>query len=184
MGPSLMRTLVSKSRRYFMRIIVFISILVTIAVIAAGIPKTDAVDAVPAKKAVTAAMNITDGAANVVIEVTGRDAFQRVHDLASSLGIAVPFSSEETGILTLSADGIDERVLREVAAIPGVVSLSSEHKVRALFTPNDPEASLHQWNLDPINAYEAWDISRGTHDVVVAVLDTGIDWTHPDLAAN
>ena len=179
-----MRTLVSRSRRYFMRIIVFISILVTIAVMAAGIPKTDAVDAAPAKKAVTAAMNITDGAANVVIEVTGRDAFQRVHDLASSLGIAVPFSSEETGILTLSADGIDERVLREVAAIPGVVSLSSEHKVRALFTPNDPEASLHQWNLDPINAYEAWDISRGTHDVVVAVLDTGIDWTHPDLAAN
>ena len=184
MGPSLMPTLVSKSRRYFMRITIFISILVTIAVIAAGIPKTDAVDAVPAKKAVTAAMSITDGAANVVIEVTGRDAFQRVHDLASSLGIAVPFSSEETGILTLSADGIDESVLREVAAIPGVVSLSSEHKVRALFTPNDPEVSLRQWNLDPINAYEAWDISRGTHDVVVAVLDTGIDWTHPDLAAN
>jgi len=184
MGPSLMLTPVSKSRRYFMRITIFISILVTIAVIAAGIPKTDAVDSVPAKKAVTAAMNITDEAANVVIEVTGRDAFQRVHDLASSLGIAVPFSSEETGILTLSADGIDENVLREVAAIPGVVSLSSEHKVRALFTPNDPETSIHQWNLDPINAYEAWDISRGTHDVVVAVLDTGIDWTHPDLAAN
>jgi subtilisin family serine protease len=184
MRQSFAQTLVSRSRRYFMRITVFISILVTIAVMAAGVPKTDAVDATPAKKAVSAAMNITDGAANVVIEVTGRDAFQRVHDLASSLGIAVPFSSEETGILTLSADGIDERVLREVAAIPGVVSLSSEHKVRALFTPNDPETSLHQWNLDPINAYEAWDISKGTHDVVVAVLDTGIDWTHPDLAAN
>ena len=179
-----MRALVSKSRRYFMRMIVFISILVAIAVMAAGIPKTDAVDAAPAKKAAAAAMNITDGAANVVIEVTGQDAFQRVHDLASSLGIAVPYSSEETGILTLSADGIDERVLREVAAIPGVVSLSSEHKVRTLFTPNDPYASLQQWNLDPINAYAAWDISRGTHDVVVAVLDTGIDWTHPDLAAN
>jgi len=167
-----------------MRLTVFISILVTIAVIAAGIPKTDATDGAPTKNAVTAAMNITDGAANVVIEVTGRAAFQRVHDLASSLGIAVPFSSEETGILTLSADGIDERVLREVAAIPGVVSLSSEHKVRTLFTPNDPYASLYQWNLDSVNSYEAWDISRGTHDVVVAVLDTGIDWTHPDLAPN
>jgi len=167
-----------------MRKIVFLSILVTIAVIAAGIPKMDGAGAAPAGKAVTATMKITDGAANVVIEVSGQDAFQRVHDLASSLGIAVPFSSEETGILTLSADGVDESVLREIATIPGVVSLSSEHKVRTLFTPNDPEASVRQWNLGAINAYTAWDISRGTHDVVVAVLDTGIDWTHPDLVAN
>jgi subtilisin family serine protease len=179
-----MQTLVSESRRYLMRIIVFISILVTIAIMVAGIPKTDAADVAPAKKAVTATMNITDAGANVVIEVAGQDAFQRVNDLASSLGIAVPFSSIETGILTLSADGINEGVLREIAAIPGVVSLSSEHKVRALFTPDDPYVSLYQWNLGAINAYTAWDISRGTHDVVVAVLDTGIDWTHPDLAAN
>ncbi len=184
MGSSLARTLASRSRRYFMRVVVFIAILVTVAVIAAGIPKTDAVDTAPAKKIVAATVNITDKAANVVIEVTGHAAFDRVLDMASSLGISVPFSSEETGILTLSASGIDGTALREIAAIPGVVSLSSEHKVRALFTPNDPEIALHQWNLDPIDAYEAWDITRGTHDVVVAVLDTGIDWTHPDLAAN
>lgn len=166
-----------------MRSFVLMSVLLTVAVIAAGIPQAMVAGAGPASGAISASVSISDRAADVVVEVKDQAAFQRVYDVAVARGIAVPFASDQTGILTLSASKASDETLREIASIPGVTRLSSEHRVRALFTPNDSSATL-QWGLDTIHAYEAWDISRGTHDVVVAVLDTGIDWNHPDLAAN
>jgi subtilisin family serine protease len=49
------------------------------------------------------------------------------------------------------------------------------------FTPDDPLLS-EQWYVPQIHADEAWDSTQGSADVVVAVLDTGIDLDHPDLA--
>jgi len=60
--------------------------------------------------------------------------------------------------------------------------------------PNDPLFAA-QWALDnsgqtggtpdaDIDAPEAWDIQTGDANVVVAVIDTGIDYNHPDVAAN
>ena len=50
-------------------------------------------------------------------------------------------------------------------------------------TPNDPSfGSLY--GLTRINAPAAWNITTGSSNAVVAVIDTGIDYTHPDLAAN
>lgn len=49
--------------------------------------------------------------------------------------------------------------------------------------PNDPEYSK-QWALPKINAPEAWNITNNSTEVVVAVVDTGVDYTHPDLSDN
>jgi subtilisin family serine protease len=49
--------------------------------------------------------------------------------------------------------------------------------------PNDAFFS-QQYALPIMSAGQAWDISTGSSDVVVATLDTGIDFTHPDLAQN
>ena len=50
-------------------------------------------------------------------------------------------------------------------------------------TPNDPYFP-QQWGLAQIQADQAWDISRGDPSITIAVIDTGVDYDHPDLAAN
>src|SRR6185436_1660421 len=49
--------------------------------------------------------------------------------------------------------------------------------------PNDPRYSS-QWYLPKIGAPAAWKVTTGSSNIVVAVIDTGVDYTHPDLAAN
>ncbi len=54
-----------------------------------------------------------------------------------------------------------------------------------LYTPDDPYL-YQQWHLEKVGAYIAWDYVRGeqTENVVIAVNDAGINYYHPDIAAN
>uniref|UniRef100_A0A832DI14 T9SS type A sorting domain-containing protein n=1 Tax=Ignavibacterium album TaxID=591197 RepID=A0A832DI14_9BACT len=51
------------------------------------------------------------------------------------------------------------------------------------YIPNDPSYSS-QYALSKISAALAWDINKGDTSVVIGIVDTGVDWDHPDLAAN
>lgn len=77
---------------------------------------------------------------------------------------------------------------------PGVLYAEPNYVVSAAATPNDPQYPL-LWGLHntgqtnglvdaDIDAPEAWDLTTGGRDAVVAVIDSGVDYTHPDLAAN
>jgi len=52
-----------------------------------------------------------------------------------------------------------------------------------LTTPNDSLFSS-QWGLEKIGAQAAWSISQGDTSVVIGIVDSGVEWLHPDLAAN
>lgn len=72
---------------------------------------------------------------------------------------------------------------------PGVLYAQPNYIKRATKMPNDPLFS-HLWGMHnpatdaDIDAPEAWDVTTGSSNVVIAVLDTGVDYEHPDLAAN
>ncbi len=53
------------------------------------------------------------------------------------------------------------------------------------FIPNDPLIGLEQHNyFDYLNLYKAWSIQKGSPDVVIAIVDSGVYYDHPDLRAN
>lgn len=47
--------------------------------------------------------------------------------------------------------------------------------------PNDQLYNEYQWNLPTIDTEKGWDISRGAKEVVIAVIDTGVDLDHPEF---
>lgn len=64
-----------------------------------------------------------------------------------------------------------------------VETVQPNYYYHLLATPNDPSyGSL--WGMAKISAPQAWDLSTGSSSVVVADIDTGIKYDHPDLAAN
>ena len=128
-------------------------------------------------------VHVSDKTADVVVQVDGIGAFDKVSGIATAKGVHIGVSSSNTGLLTLKASDVNDALLKEIAAVPGVQDIASELKARTLYTPNDQSLNL-QWGLQAIDAYRAWDITTGSHSVVVGELDTGVDWNNPDLVAN
>lgn len=74
-----------------------------------------------------------------------------------------------------------ERYRALLAALPTVAGVEPLARVQAAGMPNDPYFADYQWNLRQIHAPEAWDLTTGDRRIIVAVVDTGVAFDHPDL---
>jgi subtilisin family serine protease len=89
--------------------------------------------------------------------------------------------------------GVD-RAIQALAANPNVLFAEPNYLVHADAVPNDARRAetwaLHNLGLGggmpdaDIDAPEAWEVRHDASSVVVAVIDSGIDYDHPDLAGN
>jgi thermitase len=70
---------------------------------------------------------------------------------------------------------------RAYAAEPTVAYAEPDGTVTATEVPNDPSFNL-QWGMAKVQAPDAWGVTHGSASVPVAVLDTGVQASHPDLA--
>lgn len=75
------------------------------------------------------------------------------------------------------------RLVKAIGALPEVRYAEPNVRRYARAVPNDP-LYAQQWHYPLINLPQAWDITTGSTNVIVAVLDTGVLVGHPDLQGN
>jgi len=108
-----------------------------------------------------------------------------------SKSTSYPFTLEETALsklnyykVNLSSKENDSEVLEKLSQNSSIVNAEPDFILDINgVEPNDTKYSS-QWGLTAIGAPEAWLKTVGDSDIVVAVIDTGVEYTHPDLSAN
>jgi len=99
----------------------------------------------------------------------------------ADLGVA-PQEALSGGLEVWSApEGSELEVVKRLEALPSVVYAQPNYIYRMAGAPDDTYYS-QQWAHQITNAEAAWDITTGSSDIIIAVLDTGVDLTHPEFA--
>lgn len=121
-----------------------------------------------------------------------RDRLPEADDVAAWAGTRVRalarIGEGEFHLVETEAGGAD--VLAGLSEHPEVELIEPNYLIQVDKTPGDP-LFAQQWGLKngsvtgaDVAAAAAWDYTTGSRRQIVAVLDTGIDYAHPDLTAN
>ncbi|MBN1354860.1 S8 family serine peptidase [bacterium] len=73
--------------------------------------------------------------------------------------------------------------LDRLLTLPGIETAHLNGYLQACEIPNDPDYDQFQWSLQTVQADKAWDITHGSTDTVIAIIDSGTDMDHVDLTA-
>jgi subtilisin family serine protease len=123
----------------------------------------------------------------------------QLYDAISIEGLVPPDPNDDSPleqwqVFEFSTDTDLERTKALLEADPRVEAVEFNYFGYVNYEPNDSDFN-QLWGLHntgqtggtpdaDIDAVEAWDINRGSKDIIVAVIDTGVDPNHPDLAPN
>ncbi|MCM8830222.1 MAG: S8 family serine peptidase, partial [Candidatus Omnitrophica bacterium] len=85
--------------------------------------------------------------------------------------------------LKIPSEPDTKRVIEQLSSDPDVLYAEPNYIYQALVEPDDTYYG-NQWGLPKISAPSGWNKITGSSEVIVAVIDSGIDYNHPDLSDN
>lgn len=108
-------------------------------------------------------------------------------DLVTALGGVIIRQIDAINVVLISVAAGEENSFVQASEASSLVAFAEQNGLveAAQVVPPDPDFAAEQaWHYDLIRAPEAWGVTMGSPSVIVAMLDSGIDLNHPDLAAN
>lgn len=108
---------------------------------------------------------------------TGATLVRRLRGTTDQYILALPYSTAEE-LLAACED------YRQDPAIEWAEPDFLSEVIKYGIIPNDPLFDPNQWNLSRISAPGAWDITTGSDQVIIAIIDDGMELTHEDLYQN
>ncbi len=99
-------------------------------------------------------------------------------------GLKVTGEIPTLGVLEVATQvGEEEATVEALSRRSDVAYAEPDYWARTQLSPNDPSyVDGQQWGLQQVRAAQAWDMTTGSSNVVIALVDSGIDLNHPDLA--
>lgn len=155
-----------------------------IAVLLTAMVLADAriVPTLPAEALTTTPLSIDEPTA-VIVRAQDRASLEPIERYAAAKGYTI--TSRSALLHAVKVQTPPQGLARAIATLTSAPGVAYVEPVYTGFdsadNPGDPLFSRELPYLNAIHAPEAWDIEKGRPDVLVAVLDSGVDLEHPDL---
>lgn len=87
--------------------------------------------------------------------------------------------------IRFSADVDPYFIASKISQLPGVIYAEPKLIMELAYVPNDPLFNSSGQNYFQYQKFTtAWEVTRSSRDIVIAIVDSGVDYTHPDLKDN
>ena len=107
----------------------------------------------------------------------------KIEKISSKQDLFIQDFKNELSLLRFEEKTDMEDVAKKYSLLDGVEYAGPNYIYHVLSTPDDSDYS-NQWALGRINAENAWNITKGNSSVIIAVIDTGVQWNHLDISGN